>query len=152
MKKLLSKKGFTLMEMLIVVAIIVILVAISIPTFANSLESAKKATDAANFRSAEAAFVMQTMNGADPNKVVPGKYYYYDFKEGMFIGKNGSVEFTADTVKTAAESSKSLAECTKHMTGSTRAYITIKWETVSGTTTGKVMWLNGTTYTDACPD
>lgn len=36
MKKLKNSKGFTLMEMLIVVAIIAVLIAIAIPTFTNS--------------------------------------------------------------------------------------------------------------------
>lgn len=64
MKKLLkNKKGFTLMEMLIVVAIIVILVAISIPTFSGSLDNAKGATDDANLRAAEAAAVSTVMMG-----------------------------------------------------------------------------------------
>ena len=56
MKKLLrNKKGFTLMEMLIVVAIIGILVSVSIPVFSGQLEKAKKATDDANVRAAKAA-------------------------------------------------------------------------------------------------
>lgn len=47
--KLLKKneKGFTLMEMLIVVAIIAVLIAIAIPTFTASLNKAKVATDGA---------------------------------------------------------------------------------------------------------
>ena len=40
LKKFTNKKGFTLMEMLIVVAIIVVLVAIAIPTFTSSLNKA----------------------------------------------------------------------------------------------------------------
>jgi prepilin-type N-terminal cleavage/methylation domain-containing protein len=50
--KLLKKneKGFTLMEMLIVVAIIAVLVAIAIPTFNASLTKAKQAADVANIR------------------------------------------------------------------------------------------------------
>ena len=51
LKKFTNKKGFTLMEMLIVVAIIAILVAIAIPTFTSAMEKAKSATDLANIRS-----------------------------------------------------------------------------------------------------
>ena len=50
-KKLNNKKGFTLMEMLIVVAIIAILVAIAIPTMTNALEQSRESADAANIRS-----------------------------------------------------------------------------------------------------
>ena len=49
MRKMKNKKGFTLMEMLIVVAIIAILVAIAIPTFASSLNKARVATDRESF-------------------------------------------------------------------------------------------------------
>ena len=45
-----NKKGFTLAELLIVVAIIAVLVAIAIPIFTNQLEKAKEATDQANIR------------------------------------------------------------------------------------------------------
>ena len=47
-----NKKGFTLAELLIVVAIIAVLVAISIPIFTSQLEKARDATDEANIRSA----------------------------------------------------------------------------------------------------
>ena len=49
--------GFTLAELLIVVAIIGILVAISIPIFSSQLEKAREATDAANIRSQYAEVV-----------------------------------------------------------------------------------------------
>ena len=50
-----NKKGFTLMEMLIVVAIIAVLVAIAIPTFNASLNKARIATDEANIRAGYAS-------------------------------------------------------------------------------------------------
>ena len=51
MKKFTNKKGFTLAELLIVVAIIAVLVAISIPIFTTQLNKAKYAADEANARS-----------------------------------------------------------------------------------------------------
>lgn len=48
LKKLQNKKGFTLMEMLIVVAIIAVLVAIAIPVFNGALTKSKEAADVAN--------------------------------------------------------------------------------------------------------
>ena len=50
MKKM-NKKGFTLAELLIVVAIIAVLVAIAIPVFTAQLEKSREATDEANLRS-----------------------------------------------------------------------------------------------------
>lgn len=47
--------GFTLVEMLIVVAIIAVLVVVSIPLVSASLEDAREAADAANERAAKAA-------------------------------------------------------------------------------------------------
>ena len=61
LKKLTNKKGFTLMEMLIVVAIIAILVAIAIPTFNSALNKSKVAADTANIRSGYAAVQVQIL-------------------------------------------------------------------------------------------
>ena len=52
-----NKKGFTLAELLIVVAIIGVLVAISIPIFTTQLEKSREATDLSNVRSAYAQVV-----------------------------------------------------------------------------------------------
>ena len=63
MKK--NNKGFTLAELLIVVAIIAVLVAIAIPVFTTQLEKSREATDMSNLRAAYAE-VMATYlaNGA----------------------------------------------------------------------------------------
>ena len=61
MKKIKNTKGFTLMEMLIVVAIIAILIAIAIPTFNSSLNKAKVGTDEANIRSGYASVMTQLL-------------------------------------------------------------------------------------------
>ena len=73
MKKM-NKKGFTLAELLIVVAIIAVLVAIAIPVFANQLEKSKEATDVANVRSAYATLVADYLeNNASRSITVPAK-------------------------------------------------------------------------------
>ena len=54
LKKLKNKKGFTLAELLIVVAIIAVLVAISIPIFSSQLEKSRDAVSISNIRAAYA--------------------------------------------------------------------------------------------------
>lgn len=50
-----NKRGFTLAELLIVIAIIAVLVAISIPIFTNQLEKARRAVDMQNARVVQTA-------------------------------------------------------------------------------------------------
>ena len=58
-----NKKGFTLIEMLVVIAVIAILVSIVIPVVGDSTEKAKEARDAANIRSAIATVTTQALAG-----------------------------------------------------------------------------------------
>lgn len=70
--------GFTLVEMLIVVALIAILIAISIPAMSESLEKAKIATDKANERSAMSlAIVKLTTADATTASALNGTSEYY---------------------------------------------------------------------------
>ena len=66
MKKL-NKKGFTLAELLIVVAIIAVLVAIAIPVFSSQLEKSREAVDAANIRAAYAEISADALTGDLPD-------------------------------------------------------------------------------------
>ena len=73
MKKLLKKddRGFTLAELLIVVAIIAVLVAISIPIFTSQLEKARQSTDAANCRALYAEAMVQSLDNNGEGTTAP---------------------------------------------------------------------------------
>lgn len=73
-----TNKGFTLAELLIIVAIIAVLVAVSIPIFSAQLEKSRQATDLANMRSAEAAAVSDWMTGSQDSAYIR----YYDAGRG----------------------------------------------------------------------
>ena len=64
LKKKLNKKGFTLAELLIVVAIIAVLVAVAVPVFSANLVKAKQATDDANIRTANVEYSAYDLNAA----------------------------------------------------------------------------------------
>lgn len=66
-----NQKGFTLMEMLIVVAIIAVLVAIAIPTFTAQLHKARVAADWANVRAYYAQIQADYMLTGEKNPKVP---------------------------------------------------------------------------------
>ena len=84
-----NKKGFTLAELLIVVAIIAVLVAISIPIFSSKLEMAKESTDLANIRAAYAEAMTNALTGeAAPAKVVE----IQQDKDG-WLGDNANAKF-----------------------------------------------------------
>ena len=110
MKK--NNKGFTLMEMLIVVAIIAILVAIAIPVFTAQLEKARETTDLANIRSAyakvlanyltdntteaETVKVVQTVAGFDKvENPVCGEYDLSSFTS-IKVGTDVTVQVVED--------------------------------------------------------
>ena len=62
-----NEKGFTLAELLIVVAIIGVLAAISIPIFSAQLEKAREATDIANLRTAYAEVSAELLTDDNTN-------------------------------------------------------------------------------------
>lgn len=86
--KLKSRRGFTLVELLVVVAILAILVAISIPMVSSSLDKAKEATDEANVRAAEGAAMVDYLT----KEKTGSEEYYYDAVTGTV--KDGQTGIT----------------------------------------------------------
>lgn len=123
MKKMMkNRKGFTLMEMLIVVAIIAILVIIAIPTFNSALAKARAATDLANIRSGYAAAQVEAMTdgikgaGAGNNSV---EYY---------LQKDGTVEAKGTNDYTCVGAAKNAGTTDSTFVGGVVKAADINWE------------------------
>ena len=128
-KKLKKNGGFTLIEMLIVVAIIAILVVVSIPMVSSSLDDAKKATDEANLRAAKSVAMVSAMEGklnGNGAAITGGAtVYVYDISEGKIIA-SGS--------KDDSDKGQSSANANNYITitfAATTLEPTVKWATVS---------------------
>lgn len=91
-----NKKGFTLAELLVVVAIIAVLVAIAIPVFSSQLEKAREATDLANIRSAYAEVATAVVTGdknVDKSKSLGRLDTYYSLKDNPNVYFNDEGNF-----------------------------------------------------------
>ena len=66
MKKILTKKGFTLIELVVVIAILAILAAILIPSLTSYLEKASYAKNQSNARSYYTAVVLEVATKNPP--------------------------------------------------------------------------------------
>ena len=92
MKKVRKQAGFTLAELLIVVAIIAILVAIGIPMFNTAMEKSRETADTSNLRAAKAAGAVLHMDGmtveATPAAIPSYGYIcFYDVAKGVLVSK-----------------------------------------------------------------
>lgn len=96
MKK--RKNGFTLAELLIVVAIIAVMVAIAIPMFTKQLEKSRESVDAANIRSQYAEVMSEAISsGADVN--VDGlKFAKVDLKQKESGWQNNEFEKNLNSI------------------------------------------------------
>ena len=94
-----NKKGFTLAELLVVVAIVTILVAISVPIFTTQLGKARRATNQANMRAAKVAAISQYLtDGHDGEKT-----YVYSIEAGTVTVATDSFKKDDYTIKTIDE-------------------------------------------------
>lgn len=101
LKKKVNKKGFTLAELLVVVAIIGVLVAISIPIFTSQLTKARRATNQANARAAAAAAITEYLTD---NKKIGGTYNAktgaYSSSETALSISNTADDYGSKTIET----------------------------------------------------
>lgn len=96
MFKKLNKKGFTLAELLVVVAIIGVLVAISIPIFTSQLEKSREAVDEANLRSAYAVVMAAGLTEEDATSIAKSdtdKIKFTSSGTGASYTASGTVTF-----------------------------------------------------------
>ena len=71
MKNLKNKKGFTIVELVIVIAVIAILAAVLIPTFSNVIQKANDSADLQKFTNAYKAALADALS--DDGKVTAGE-------------------------------------------------------------------------------
>jgi prepilin-type N-terminal cleavage/methylation domain-containing protein len=119
MKK--NKKGFTLVELLIVVAIIGVLVAISIPIFSKQLEKARDATTLANLRNVYAEVQTEYISQTGSTK---RKNYWVNDGHHIFVTyqSNGKVIIDAFV---QIESKKDATSMRKFIANSSLAFKSI---------------------------
>lgn len=77
-----ATKGFTLMEMLIVVSIMVVLTVIALPIYTQQIDEANMSVDEANLRSGKALASALFMQGEDFSEIM-----YYDVVEGLYVSE-----------------------------------------------------------------
>ena len=120
MKKLTNKKGFTLIEMLVVIAIIAVLVAIIIPVVSSATDKAAAATNAANLRAIKAEATTDLLNGASDTTG------YVKFTPKSADGKTAAklqVQDSAPLSKKCGDCGKDVkAECFIDSTGNVSVY------------------------------
>lgn len=138
MSKKLNKKGFTLAELLIVVAIIAVLVVVSVPIFSSKLEKAREAADVANMRAAKAAAAALYLS--DESSASKGSYYYdadngilKEKKDGIKgygqgTGTKGGISYGSYTEETDAKGKILVVTITPPGDSNPDVQIDLKWE------------------------
>ena len=108
-----NQKGFTLAELLIVVAIIAVLVAVSIPIFNKQLEKARDAATLANLRNVYSEVQTEYMDQDHP----AGKNYWVNGRRHIFVTYHSGGRVIIDAF-VQIESKKDAASMRKYIANS----------------------------------
>ena len=95
-----EREGFTLAELLIVVAIIAVLVAIAIPVFNSQLEKSREAVDLSNIRAAyaECSAAVLSGDGVDTTDGSKSEDVTLEQTEKGWKGDNANVKIAGKTL------------------------------------------------------
>lgn len=91
-----KKRGFTIVELVIVIAVIAILASALIPTFASVVTNAKKTAALQEARNAYTDYLANYVT--EHNGSLPGDFciqsgdYYFEVKDGQFTGKKCAIQ------------------------------------------------------------
>lgn len=123
MKKKLNKKGFTLAELLVVVAILAILVAVSIPIFTSQISKARESTDLANIRAAKAVAASKYL-GEEKSGT-----FYYDAEDGVLKDADTGIANYGQSSSAVSGATGTPKDCIlKVEISSTDGAVTLTWE------------------------
>lgn len=109
-----NKKGFTLVELMVVVAILGILVAVAVPVYNNATTKAETNTCAANIRTIRSALMQAQIDGKAPTTTdaVDGDAVANLVKDGYLQSAPTCPSDKASQYKVTVNGNKFTVECT----------------------------------------
>lgn len=101
-----NKKGFTIVELVIVIAVIAILAAVLIPTFSNVVENAKKSAAMQNARNSYEEWLANEVgkkgfNMNDIDLCIKSGDYFFHVTDGQFSEEGSKTDNVDCTLKEA---------------------------------------------------